>query len=190
VPPFSEEELRAITVGELMPHDSTITLVEYDPEWPRLFAREAERIRAALGPLVLALEHVGSTAVPGLPAKPIVDIALVVPDSADERAYLSPLERVGYVLRIREPEWYEHRLFKGPDTNVNLHVFSDGCEEVGRMVGFRDWLRGSDADRALYERRKRALATQTWRYVQNYADAKGDVVAEILRHAETGRRRR
>jgi GrpB-like predicted nucleotidyltransferase (UPF0157 family) len=183
--PITEEQLRKITVGELEPYESTITLVEYDPEWPRSFEREAGRIRAALGTRVLALEHVGSTSVPGLAAKPIIDIALVVPDSADEPAYVPLLERAGYVLRIREPEWYEHRLFKGPDTNVNLHVFSTGCEEVPRMVGFRDRLRRNDADRALYERSKRELAQRTWRYVQNYADAKSEIVAEILRRAET-----
>jgi GrpB-like predicted nucleotidyltransferase (UPF0157 family) len=183
--PTTEEQLRKITVGELEPYESTITLVEYDPEWPRSFEREAERIRAALGTRVLALEHVGSTSVPGLAAKPIIDIALVVPDSADEPTYVPLLERAGYVLRIREPEWYEHRLFKRPDTNVNLHVFSAGCEEVPRMVGFRERLRRNDADRALYERSKRELAQRTWRYVQNYADAKSEIVAEILRRAET-----
>jgi GrpB-like predicted nucleotidyltransferase (UPF0157 family) len=104
---------------------------------------------------------------------------LVVADSADESAYVAELEAHGYVLRIREPEWFEHRVFKGLDTNVNLHVFSRDCSEVQVMLDFRDWLRTHDNDRELYERAKRDLATQNWTYVQNYADAKSAVVAEI-----------
>ena len=87
------------------------------------------------------LEHAGSTSVPGLAAKPRIDIMLAVPDSADEPSYVPALEAAGYVLRIREPDWYEHRVFKGPDTDVNLHVFSAGCPEIARMLLFRDWLR-------------------------------------------------
>ncbi len=96
------------------------------------------------------------------------------------------LEAAGYVLRIREPDWYEHRVFKGPDTNVNLHVFSDGCPEIDRMVRFRDWLRTDQADRELYERTKRELAAREWTYVQDYADAKTLVVEEIVARALTG----
>jgi GrpB-like predicted nucleotidyltransferase (UPF0157 family) len=181
--PFTDEEIRAFTIGELPDHNATIHLAEYDPEWPKLFAREAERIRSALGDRALRIEHVGSTSVPGLPAKPVIDIDLVVPDSSDEEAYVPSLEEAGYVLRIREPEWFEHRLFKGPDTNVNVHTFSDGCSEVERMVAFRDWLRTHDDDRELYLRSKRELAAREWKYVQNYADAKSAVVGEILARA-------
>ena len=87
------------------------------------------------------------------------------------------------MLRIREPDWYEHRLFKGPDTNVNVHTFSTGCEEVERMVAFRDWLRANDDDRDLYLNAKRELAAREWKYVQNYADAKSAVVEEIVARA-------
>lgn len=182
-PPMTEEQLRASVVGELQTHDAPVTLVDYDPEWPRLFAREEARIRAALGDDVVALEHVGSTSVPGLAAKPIIDILLVVADTADEPAYVPRLEAAGYVLRIREPDWFEHRLFKGPDTNVNLHVLPRGCEEIDRMLAFRNRLRTHDDDRATYERTKRELAQREWRYVQNYADAKSEVVRDILRRA-------
>lgn len=133
---------------------------------------------------VVRIEHTGSTSVPGLPAKPIIDIALEVPDSADEPAYVPDLEAAGYPLRIREPDWFEHRLFKGPDTNVNLHVFSAGCEEVDRMILFRDWLRENTADRELYAATKRDLAARDWKYVQQYADAKTAVVQEILARAD------
>ena len=160
--------------------------MDYDPEWPVLFAREETRIRAALGERALLVEHAGSTSVPGLPAKPIVDIVLVVSDSSDEGAYAPSLEAAGYVLRIREPDWYEHRLFKGPDTNVNVHTFSEGCEEIDRMLLFRDWLRDHEDDRVRYAEAKRELAGREWKYVQNYADAKSDVVQEILARAIAG----
>ena len=182
--PTTEEDIRKYTVGELKPHAAPILLVDYDPAWPGLFERENARIRAALGERVVQLEHTGSTSVPGLAAKPCIDMTLVVPDSSDEASYVSALEAAGYVLVIREPDWYEHRVFKGPDTNVNLHVFSPGCQEIERMVGFRDWLRGHDDDRDLYERTKRDLATREWKFVQNYADAKTDIVEEIVARAE------
>lgn len=182
-PPLTDEEIRASAVGELAEHNATIHLAEYDPEWPLLYEREAERIGAALGSRMLRIEHVGSTSVPGLAAKPLIDIALVVPDSADESSYVPPLEEAGYVLRVREPDWFEHRLFKGPDTNVNVHTFSEGCEEVERMVAFRDWLRTHDDERDLYLAAKRELAQREWKYVQNYADAKSTVVREIVARA-------
>lgn len=181
--PLSDDELRAVFVGELKEHNATIELFEYDPEWPRLFEREAARIREALGSKLLLLEHAGSTAVPGLAAKPIIDMVLVVVDTRDEDAYVPQLEAAGYVLRIREPDWFEHRLFNGPDTRVGLHTFSEGCEEVDRMLAFRDWLRAHDDDRELYLSTKRELATRKWKYVQNYADAKSAVVEEILARA-------
>ena len=99
-------------------------MADYDPHWPELFGREADRIRAALG---YRIEPTGSTSVPGLVAKPIIDMLLVVTNSADEEMYITALETTGYLLRIRESDWYEHRMFRGPDTKINLHVFSSGC---------------------------------------------------------------
>jgi GrpB-like predicted nucleotidyltransferase (UPF0157 family) len=113
--------------------------------------------------------------VPGLAAKPFIDIVLVVADTCDEDEYVPPLEAARYMLRMREPDWHEHRLFKGPDTNVNVHTFSEGCSEVERMLAFRDWFRMHDDERE--------LATRDWKYVQNYADAKSLVVEEILARA-------
>lgn len=181
----TEEEMRTVTVGLLQPHNSTVLIVDYNPEWPRQFAAEAAKIRAALGERALLLEHVGSTSVPELAAKPILDILLVVPDSADEPSYVPDLERAGYVLRIREPEWFQHRVLKGVEPAVNLHVFSPGCPEIERMLLMRDWLRAHDDDRALYEKTKRELAQRTWKYVQNYADAKTAVVEAILARARS-----
>jgi GrpB-like predicted nucleotidyltransferase (UPF0157 family) len=178
-----EDELQAVTIGQVQPLTGPIELAEYDPRWPDLFRREEERIRDILGERVLQIEHVGSTAVPGLAAKPIIDILLAVADSADEQAYVAPLEAAGYVLRIREPDWHEHRVLKGPDTNVNLHVFSSGSEEIERMLAFRDRLRSSESERLLYERAKRDLAQRKWEYVQDYADAKSEVVEGIIARA-------
>jgi GrpB-like predicted nucleotidyltransferase (UPF0157 family) len=185
---MTEEQLRAVHVGEPTRLSGPVELVDYDPAWPRLFAREAERVRAALGEGVLVLEHVGSTSVPGLAAKPRIDMLLVVADSANEAAYVPVLEAAGYELHIREPDWYEHRMFKGPDTAVNLHVFSPGCPEVERMLLFRDWLRGNEADRHLYERTKRELARRSWTYAQHYADSKAPVVEEIIARAQRNER--
>lgn len=181
---MDEDELRAVTVGELRPLEGKIEIADYDPEWPRLFAREAARIREALGERALLVEHVGSTSVPGLAAKPRIDILLAVERSADEADYVPALEGAGYVLRIREPAWHEHRLLKGPDTDVNLHVLSRGCPEIERMLRFRDWLRRDEADRERYARVKRELARRDWRYTQEYADAKTVIVDEILARAE------
>ncbi len=181
--PLTEEELRKATIGEPTRLDGPVQLVEYDPSWPEQFAREARRIRSALGRRALRIEHIGSTSVPGLVAKPILDILLVVTDSSDEATYVPALESAGYVLRIREPNWHEHRLFKGPDTNVNVHVFSTGSVEIERNLAFRDRLRANAVDRELYERTKRELAAKNWKFVQNYADAKSDVVEAILARA-------
>ncbi len=173
-------------VGGLTPLTQPIQVVEYDPEWPQLFAREAVRVQATLGDGVLMLEHIGSTSVPELAAKPKIDMLLVVANSANEPAYVPLLEAAGYVLQIREPDWYEHRMFKGPDTDINLHVFSAGCPEIDRVLLLRNWLRSNTADRQLYERTKRELARQDWRYMQNYADAKTVVLEEILARAQEG----
>jgi GrpB-like predicted nucleotidyltransferase (UPF0157 family) len=182
---ISDEDLQKAVVVELKPHNAVITLVDYDPDWPRLFAREAERIRAILGDTALRIEHVGSTSVPGLLAKPIIDILLVVPDSANEASYVPAMEVAGYVLRIREPDLFEHRMFKGPDTDINLHVFSSGTLEIERMLRFRDWLRATEADRDRYAGVKRELAGRVWRHVQHYADAKTTVIHEIMKRADT-----
>ncbi len=183
-PPLkTDEQIQVGRIGEVVPHNAPITLAEYDPQWPVLFDREATRVRAVLGATAVRVEHAGSTSVPGLAAKPIIDIVLAVPDSADEESYLPALEAVGYTLRIREPDWFEHRLFKGPDTDINMHVFTAGEPEIDRMLLFRDWLRANGADRDAYLQVKRDLARRTWRHVQHYADAKTAIVQEIMARA-------
>jgi GrpB-like predicted nucleotidyltransferase (UPF0157 family) len=178
--PATENQIIAATVGTPQLLNNTIYLSPYDPAWPSLFARLAKQIRVALGKRILLLEHVGSTSVPGLSAKPIIDMVLTVADSSDEESYVKPLEDIGYTLRIREPDWYQHRLLSPSEVRGNLHVFSDGCEEIERMLLFRDWLRHRTEDRLLYEQTKHDLAARTWKYIQNYADAKTEVIREIM----------
>jgi len=182
---MTEEQLRGVTIGEPEVIGGPVELVEYDPAWPELFSRESERIEAALGERALRIEHVGSTSVPGLAAKAIIDVLLAVADSADEDRYVAALAAAGYVLRIREPDWYQHRMLKGGGPTVNLHVFSEGCPEIERMLLFRDWIRSNKADCTLYERTKRELEQREWKYIQNYADAKGAVVEEIVSRARS-----
>ena len=168
------------------PTKARIELRDYDSSWPQLYARAAARIRSVLGSRVVRLEHVGSTSVPGLAAKLIIDIVLEVPDAAEETAYLPAMQAAGYVLRLREPDWFQHRLLKGPDTDINLHVFSAHCPETDQMLRFRDWLRGNAGDRELYVRTKRELAARPWPSVQQYADAKTAVIGAILARAQGG----
>ena len=160
-----------------------IRIVDYDRAWPGRFDEEAARIRAALGCRALAIEHVGSTSVPGLAAKPVIDIVLAVADSANEEDYAAALIDGGYRFHLREPEWFEHRLFQAPANDVNLHVFTHGCPEIARMLAFRQWLRQHADDRELYARSKLALAAREWKTTQDYADAKTQVVRQILSRA-------
>lgn len=179
----SDEELAAITVGAVTPLNGRVDLALPDPEWPTRFSLLAARIRRAVAQNVLLLEHVGSTSIPGLRAKPVIDMVLAVPDSSNEASYVPSLEEQGFQLRIREPDWFEHRLLRGLDIPSNLHVFTLGCVEIQRMLAFRDWLRTHEEDRVRYENTKRELAAQTWKHMQHYADAKSDIIREILARA-------
>jgi GrpB-like predicted nucleotidyltransferase (UPF0157 family) len=188
--PDPDEHIHAAAVTEPKPFTTKVIIAEYDPAWPDRYKMEEAAIRAALGRGVLRIEHTGSTSVPGLPAKPNIDILLLVADPADEPAYVPALEGIGYVLRAREPDWYEHRILhrrteNGAPYNVNLHVFAPdtGAPEIDRILAFRDWLRTHPADRDYYAAAKRELSKKDWKYVQNYADAKSAVVEEILSRA-------
>lgn len=177
--PFSPNADRSIPVNTPTPVEGQVVLVPYDPQWPAMFASEAGIIHQALGKRALLVEHMGSTAVPGLIAKPCIDILLAVADSADEDAYLPELDAAGFVLRIRQPDWNEHRVFKSERINVNLHVWSIDSPEVDRHLRFRDWLRTHSKDRDLYAAAKRQIAAGNHSTMPEYAEAKNDVVREI-----------
>ena len=159
-----------------------VILEEYTTAWAALYEAERQKISKALHHDGILVEHVGSTSVPGLCAKPIIDILLLVKDSSDESSYVPALEETGYAMRVRESEWFGHRMLKGTNPEVNLHVFSIGCSEAKRMLDFRDWLRTHADDRRFYAEVKRNLAQKEWQYLQDYADAKSEVVREIFKH--------
>lgn len=164
-------------------HSGPIHLAPADPAWSRQYAEVEARIVEALGPIAVVVEHVGSTSVPGLDAKPFLDVLLLVPDPADEPVYVAPLEAAGFLLHVREPDWHQHRFFRSADPEVQVHVFAVGSEEGERMLAFRDRLRTDGADRELYLQTKRRLAARSWTRIQDYADAKSEVVEEILARA-------
>lgn len=164
-----------------------IRIVDADPEWPRLYQSHAATLHRALGPVAVQIEHIGSTSVPGLGAKPIIDILLVVPDSGDESSYFDAVQQAGYQLRVREPGFHEHRMFRTAARDVHIHVFSTGCVEIERYLLFRDRLRTNQIDRSLYEEEKRNLACREWDCMNDYADAKSEIVERIIAAARAER---
>ncbi|HEY3523496.1 MAG TPA: GrpB family protein [Candidatus Limnocylindrales bacterium] len=180
-----DERSSSGTVGFVL--DGEVVLADYDASWPDRFDREATRIRQILGPRALRVEHVGSTAVPALAARPVIDLLLVVPDSANEPAYASDLEHEGYVLRERQPDASEHRLFTAPGEAANIHVYSTGAEPIEQMLLLRDWLRDRPDERERFDRRKRDLAARPWRQASLYADAKRGVIESIVARAQAAR---
>ncbi|HEU5235602.1 MAG TPA: GrpB family protein [Pyrinomonadaceae bacterium] len=163
-----------------------IFVVDYDPFWPEKFQEHAAILSQALGSKALSIEHVGSTSVPGLAAKPIIDVIVLVEDSGDEPAYLPSLLEAGYVLRIREPHWDQHRMVRTPELDVHVHIFSTGCIEVTRQLAFRDHLRRNAEDRLFYQSVKRRLAKEDWPDMDAYARAKTEVVEQITARALLG----
>ncbi len=163
-----------------------IEIAEPDPAWSEWYDELAGRVRGALGWRALVVEHVGSTSVPGLPAKPIIDIDLVVADPAAEATYVPALEAVGFELRVREPWWFEHRVLRAVEPRCHLHVFGYVSPEVVKHRLFRDWLRGNPDDRALYAATKReaaAAAHAAGEHSMHYNARKEQVVREIYRRA-------
>jgi len=154
-----------------------IKIVDYDPSWPALFEAEHARVRGALGSRAIRIEHIGSTAVPALAAKPIIDLLVTVEDPDDETVSVPTLTAVGYQLRVREPG---HRMFRTPERDVHVHVWGDDDPEVSRYLRFRDRLRRSPEDRQTYQLLKRELARRDWSDMNHYADAKRSVIEEIL----------
>jgi len=161
------------------PDSGPVELVEYRREWPSRFAAERERLDGVLGSLALSIAHIGSTAVPGLAAKPIVDIAVLVEKLTEVDARVDALASVGYTLRVTEDG---HRMFRTAPHAVHAH-FWESQSEFERHLLFRDRLRASPQDRALYERVKRELAKRNWASRNDYAEAKTETIAAILSRA-------
>jgi GrpB-like predicted nucleotidyltransferase (UPF0157 family) len=183
-PLLTPERLAQRTVGTLPPAlTSPIIIQDYDPDWPNQYAAEELRIHEALGSRALAIEHVGSTVVPGLPTKNRIDIDLIVADPAQEDDYVPALQRVGYTLKTREADLYEHRCLWTEGHSANVHVFGPDRDEHLRHVIFRDWLRTHPADRDHYAAEKRRVAAENPWSVGQYIDQKSAVVIDILRKA-------
>ena len=166
--------------------DIGIDITEPHPTWPRRYDGLAARIREALGWRVLQLEHVGSTAVPGLAAKPIIDIDLTVADPGRERDYVPALEAAGFRLVIREPWWHGHRMLRSDEPPCNLHVFGFDSPELVKHRIFRDWLRGNPGERDRYAATKRRAAAEAnagAEHVMQYNARKQQVIREIYRRA-------
>jgi len=155
-------------------------VVDYDPQWAHIFAEHRQRIQSALTAVPAEIHHIGSTSVPGLPAKPIIDIAVAVDDITAEEDYLAPLLAAGYLLRVREPA---HRLVRTPERDVHVHILEKGDPAITRYLVFRDRLRSDADDRALYAETKKALIQQGFDDMNAYADAKTDVIAAIVARA-------
>jgi GrpB-like predicted nucleotidyltransferase (UPF0157 family) len=176
----SPEQLAAALVGEPpRAWDSVVVIEAYDPVWAERFAAARALVGAALGGLVAGIEHVGSTSVPGLAAKPIIDIDLLLQDTADELRYVPALEKQGYRLVLREPWWHGHRMLVSAAEDVNLHVWPLGAPEPVRHRLFRDWLRSHPGDRDLYASAKRRLARDTAHRPGDYSLAKNEVIDDI-----------
>jgi GrpB-like predicted nucleotidyltransferase (UPF0157 family) len=171
--------LESVLIGGREP--AAIVIREYDPGWPERFSAVRSRVRDALGTRALGIEHIGSTAVPGLAAKPIVDVLVTVADVEDEAAYAPALVAAGFPQRVREPG---HRMFRTPERDVHVHVYEPSAPAVADYLDLRDWLRRSASDRTLYAETKRALATRQWTDMNDYADAKSDVISAILTRAK------
>jgi GrpB-like predicted nucleotidyltransferase (UPF0157 family) len=175
--PPTAEEIALARVEPVVP--APVEVVPPDPGWPAAFERVRAQVVDALGTRALSVEHVGSTAVPGLWAKPIIDVNVVVADSGDEASYLPDLEAAGFELRVREPEWEEHRCLRGLDPTANVHVWSPDSVETRRVVVFRGWLREHEEDRSAYADLKRALAERGFTDVMDYNTAKGGLIYDI-----------
>jgi GrpB-like predicted nucleotidyltransferase (UPF0157 family) len=182
--PFEQPDTEQIRAARVDPDDTArwtraVEVAAADPSWPARFDEVAAAIRAALGDRALAVEHVGSTSVPGLAAKPVIDVDLTVADAADEASYLRPLEAAGFVLVIREPEWEEHRALTWDVIRTNLHVFPAGSVEPQRHIAFRDWLRSHPDDLRAYAELKSRLAERGFTDVMLYNNAKAALIYDI-----------
>ena len=157
-----------------------IKIVKYNNDWHSKFLEHKNKIQNCLGDIVIGIEHIGSTSVPNLSAKPIIDILLIVNDSANEDKYLKKMEDAEYELRVREPDFHEHRMFRTSEKDVHIHVLSKGSTEIDEYILFRNRLRSNDTDRIRYEKVKLYLAKSNWNDMNEYADAKTKIIKEII----------
>ncbi|MDB4992468.1 MAG: hypothetical protein JWL75_713 [Parcubacteria group bacterium] len=176
------EPLETGLIGGVEKRD--IKVVEYDSDWPEKFTGQENIIRQALGDSALAIEHIGSTSVPGLAAKPIIDILLIVEDPGKEELYLPQLLKAGYELRVREPDYFEHRMVRTPDKDVHIHIYPPSAPDVERYRLVRNELRQNKELRDKYGKLKQELASRDWQDMNEYSAAKTEVIDEIIAAAQ------
>jgi GrpB-like predicted nucleotidyltransferase (UPF0157 family) len=180
-----DAHLDSVLIGGREP--VTVVVQDPDPGWPVRFSAVRDLLEASLGGRALAIEHVGSTAVPGLAAKPIIDVLLTVADVEDEGAYAPALESAGLVLRVREPG---HRMFRFPEKDVHVHVHRPDDPAVTDLLDLRTDSGGRARTEPCTPRRSGRWPGREWPDMDHYADAKSAVIAEILSRARTEVRRR
>lgn len=174
---------RNVTTVDIVggPEVLKLELQDYNDQWASIYLDHRTRILDAITAIDIEIEHIGSTSVRGLAAKPIIDIVVAVDDIAAEEDYLEALLSAGYALRVREPG---HRLVRTPARDVHVHIFESGDPAVAEYLVFRDHLRSNAQDRALYEATKRTLLSRQWDDMNDYADAKTDVILAIKERAK------
>jgi len=193
---FDENDVERISFRKVKP---SLDIVDPDPTWPSTYAIFASRIVAALGPAsslngaepgtghLVSVSHVGSTSVPGLPAKAVIDIDIVVPDINDESAYVPALESQGFQFMLREPKWHGHRFFTAAEPMfANLHVWGPACAEAERHSIFKEWLIENLDDRELYAKTKRECSEASklgGESMMEYTYRKEGVIKDILQRA-------
>lgn len=175
---MKNEKLEIGIIGGI--EKTVIQIVDYNENWPIKFEKHSKKINDTLGAIAINVEHIGSTSVPDLAAKPIIDILLIVKDSSNESKYLKPMQDAGYELRVREPDFHEHRMFRTTEKDVHIHVLSKGSNEIDRYLVFRNHLRLNAADRIEYESIKRKLVANEWADMNEYARAKTKIIERII----------
>ncbi|WP_258089948.1 GrpB family protein [Serratia liquefaciens] len=169
-----------------VPPIENVAVVAYDSSWPEIYLTLESDVKNELGSNLLQIDHVGSTAVPGLAAKPVIDIDLTVADAEDEKTYVLALESLGYKLIVREPRFHGHRLFHYNNPRVNLHVFTLNSPEITRHLLFRNWLRQSERDCKLYSDAKfeaiKGCSLDIQKYHENKSKIVRDIYQKIFKH--------
>lgn len=162
-----------------------IEIVPYSSAWPHQFQDHSTRIKDAIGEVALRIEHIGSTSVERLAAKPIIDILVVIADPSKEELYLQSLLNAGYELRVREPDYDNHRMFRTTERDVHIHIYPPSSEEVERYLIFRDFLRTNPEARDEYAALKQKLSESNWKDMNEYSAAKTSFIDEIITRAKS-----
>lgn len=171
------------------PDTKPVSIVEPRDSWQKDGEALIQQIRDAIGPRAIRLDHIGSTSVGGMPAKPIIDVDLTIADPSKEEEWLPQLEDTGLILTVREPWWFHHRMLETPERDAHIHVFGPDSAEPLKHLVLRNWLRESEEDRQLYAQTKRDAAAETvarGETLNEYNQRKQEVLRAIYQRAFQG----